>query len=498
MEFASVAFIWAFLPLALIAFYALAPLKDPTQRIKLQNICLLGFSYLFYMWAGVKALLLLLLLTTGNYGAGIWIDSAPENEGNKQRKRRLIVSLLLNVLLLAFFKYTGMILSLAEIFLAPHDSFRSLVISLLKCESAGAAQLRRIAMPLAISFLVFQSISYLCDVYSRKTRAEKNWFIFALYLSFFAQMTQGPIMRFQDLGTQLKSRSSSWEQFASGVRRFCFGLGKKVIIANTVASAADRIWGMNVLDLCTAEAWLGTLLYTLQIYYDFSGYSDMAVGIGRMFGIELSENFDYPYTSLSVQEFWRRWHISLSSWFRDYIYIPLGGNRGGLTRTLLNLFVVFLVTGIWHGANLTFICWGLLFAFLSIFERLFLGKLLKRNPIKPINWAYAIFAVSMGWVLFRAPSLYHALKYYGIMFRYVPAGPGASIVSYFDPELLAALVFGVLFAGLVQRPLKKRYEIIRDYAPIQVLEMLASLAVFVWSLIMIVAGSYNPSIYGAF
>ncbi|MBQ2307683.1 MAG: MBOAT family protein [Clostridia bacterium] len=272
-----------------------------------------------------------------------------------------------------------------------------------------------------------------------------------------------------------------------------------MLIANTVAAAANKIWGAEKIpDLGFGIAWLGLLLFTLQIYYDFSGYTDMAVGIGGMLGFRISENFDYPYTSLSIQEFWRRWHITLSSWFRDYIYIPLGGSRVPLGRICFNLLVVFFVTGIWHGASLNFILWGLLFALFSVLERLFLGNLLKKNPVKPVNWLYTVFVVMMGWVLFRAPSLAAAVEYFGQLFSFKASTQGYTVLSYLNFEVLAAILLGILLCGFVQRPLRKVKEKLQDKPVFLIVDTALQLAILAWSLVLLVAGSYNPSIYGNF
>ncbi|MBR4472166.1 MAG: MBOAT family protein [Oscillospiraceae bacterium] len=498
MEFASVTFIWVFLPSCLILFYLLYLVQEPNHRISAQNVLLLVFSFVFYLWGGVYALLLFLCMILFNYGAGIWIDcfSGEEDVFKKSRKGVFVAAVLGNLLLLCFFKYFNILWSFARIIVGPKEGLKSFIIDIMKCDGSNGT--RRIGLPLAISFVVFQSISYLADVYKRKIQAEKSLLSFALYLSFFAQLVQGPIMRYEILGKQIKDRTPSVELFGDGVKRFCYGLGKKVIIANTIAIASDRIWGLDLSQICTAEAWIGVLLYSLQIYYDFSGYSDMAIGIGKMFGFSLSENFNYPYTSSSIQEFWRRWHMTLSFWFRDYLYIPLGGNRKGLRRTLFNLFVVFLATGIWHGANLTFVVWGVWFAFLSIIERLFLGNLLSKNPIKFINWLYTIFAVSFGWVFFRSPHLYHAYKYIKVMFMGVPEQLGTSIASYFNADLIIAVVFGILLSGMIQRLVQPVYQKAKHVLLVKAIEIVLPLTIFGWSLLLLLSGSYNPSIYGAF
>lgn len=265
-------------------------------------------------------------------------------------------------------------------------------------------------------------------------------------------------------------------------------MGKKVLIANTLGNVADQIWALETGQLGAALAWLGMISYTFQIYYDFSGYSDMAIGLGSMLGFHWKENFDYPYTSLSIQEFWRRWHISLSSWFKNYVYIPLGGNRKGQARTCRNLVVVFLLTGIWHGANFTFLVWGLMYALLLVAERLFFGRLLQKNPIKPLNWAYTMFFVMTGWVFFRSENLVVAKRYLGQLFSF--GSSQYSILSYLSMQVLLALAFAFLGAGFLQRAGKKISRIYDSFA--------VQIAVLAASILCIIAGTYNPFIYFQF
>lgn len=473
-------FIWLFLPVSLIAYYISVLAGKSHNSLKAANVVLLVLSLFFYAWGGIKVLILVLLLCVVNYVAGLLLERgkvgsrsgsyiSPASDKRKtgsKRKIILAVAVFINILLLAFFKYGGMLF-----------------------KSAG------IIMPLALSFIVFQSVSYVVDVYRGQVKAEKNFAYFVLYILLFVQLLQGPIMRYGDLGSQINSRTHSPEKFVHGIKRFCYGLGKKIIVANTAALAADQIWGSEVSGLSTIMAWFGLLLYTIQIYFDFSGYTDMAIGVGEMFGFNISENFNYPYTSFSVQEFWRRWHITLSSWFKDYLYIPLGGNRKGNARTLLNLGIVFLATGIWHGADLTFILWGIWHGVFLIIERLFLGKLLKKNPIQPINWLYTITVVMLGWVLFRADNISYAWGYIKVLFGVVS---GDTILRFINMNLLIAIVIGILFSGLLQRLLSRVYGKISGTVPVQVIDFALQMLIFIWSVMLIASGSYNPSIYGAF
>lgn len=492
MEFARVFFIEAFLPVSILLYYLLGFIRKEAAKTTARNVLLLVLSLIFYAWGGIYPLLLFLAIIAVNFLAGIGMEKAQ----GKRRKAVLVCSILLNVLVLAFFKYFNMAVTMVEI-VTSGNRLREMLSALLRFEGTGALGIRQIAMPLAISFITFQAIAYLADVYTGKVKASRSVLQFSLFMSFFAQMTQGPIMRYGDLGAQVAARTHSPEKFLRGVKRFCYGLGKKVLIANAVAQFVDRIW-TDLDTVGTGIAWLGLVLYTLQIYYDFSGYTDMAIGVGMMFGFDITENFNYPYTSLSVQEFWRRWHMSLSFWFRDYIYIPLGGSRCRKSRIFFNLFVVFLLTGIWHGANLTFILWGLLFALLSILERAFLGDWLKKNPVKPLNWLYTIFVVMMGWVLFRAPNLAAAGSYFRKLFVPQAASSGLTVLSYMNMEAWIALILGVLLVGFVQRPLAGLYEKKKDKVWFLCLDTALQLVILVWAILMLYSGSYNPSIYGNF
>jgi len=495
MEFSSVIFIELFLPVLLILYYLAGLIKKANVKLAVQNGLLLVASLLFYAWGGLWQLLLFAALIVINFCIGQLIHISQENGKPKAAKGAAIFAIVFDAALLAFFKY----FTIGGSIIARVKAGTGLGRVLFTQTTAAESTVIKLIMPLAFSFITFQAIAYVADVYNKKTEPSRNLFDFALFMSLFAQLTQGPIMRYGDLGPQFRDRTVTLKSFAGGAKRFCYGLGKKVLIANTLGAMADKIWGAeDITALGSGIAWLGILFYTLQIYYDFSGYTDMAIGTGAMFGFKISENFDYPYTSLSIQEFWRRWHISLSSWFKDYIYIPLGGNRRGKGRLFFNLFVVFFVTGIWHGANLTFILWGLLFAVLSIIERAFLGDLLKKNPVKPVNWIYATFMVMMGWVLFRAPSLQAAGQYYGQLFSFKASSQGLTVLSYLNMEVLIATIAGILFCGLVQRPLSKVYEKVRDNTAFICVDTLVWLAILAWSVIQLVSGSYNPSIYGNF
>ncbi len=323
-----------------------------------------------------------------------------------------------------------------------------------------------------------------------------------MYVAFFPQLIAGPIVKYSDVARQIDGRKESMPLFVSGQRRFICGLAKKVLLANTFAVTADAVWGIKPETMGSMTAWLGALAYTMQIYYDFSGYSDMAIGLGRMFGFRFKENFAYPYTSLSIQEFWRRWHISLSSWFKEYVYFPLGGNRNGKLKTYRNVFIVFWLTGIWHGADFTFLIWGLMYAFFQIIERLFFGRLLGKNPIKPLNWVYTMLIVVLGWVLFRSDNIVYALQYIGAMFgKYNGSVAGYNIyqcLGFLSMELILAFISALIGIGFVSRSLRGVYDRIRKKEWFMVIDMLLMLVLLAICVLRIISGTYNPFIYFKF
>ena len=392
MLFSSMIFLWIFLPAVLAGSFLL-------HRTRLVNFFLVLASLFFYAWGEPVNVLLMLFSILLNYGAGRLMARLDQNDPYDVRKMVLVLDILLNLALLGYFKYLGLLVQGIN--------------ALLGLFGAKALAAPTVSLPIGISFFTFQALSYVVDVYRHQVQAQKKLINVALYISFFPQLIAGPIVRYREINRQIESRRVTAEDFAQGARRFIYGLAKKVLIANVMAQGADGLYALPASGVTGGMAWLAALLYTFQIYYDFSGYSDMAIGLGRMFGFRFSENFNYPYLSRSIREFWRRWHISLSTWFRDYVYIPLGGNRKGTARTYLNLLIVFLLTGIWHGAGVTFILWGLYHGLLSIVERLGLGKLLKK--LGPAAWIYAFLAAVFGWVLFRVEDVPTALQWMGRM-----------------------------------------------------------------------------------
>lgn len=467
MLFSSLVFIWMFLPLVLFLSRILPKAA--------QNGLLLFASLFFYAWGEPKNIVLMLFSITANWLFAIGIEKQKENQ--KIKKLLVVAAVILNLGLLGYFKYAGFALkSINRIF--------------------GTALTSGVALPIGISFYTFQALSYVIDCYRGQTPAQKSWFKVALYISFFPQLIAGPIVQYSDVARQLETRETTWEGTAYGIKRFIYGLAKKVILANSFAAVADSIFAVNPKELYLQTVWLGAVLYALQIYYDFSGYSDMAIGLGRMFGFEFKENFNYPYISKSCTEFWRRWHISLSSWFRDYLYIPLGGNRKGKGRTYVNLFIVFFCTGLWHGANWQFVAWGLYYGVILIIERIFLKKWLDKLPI--LNRIYTIAAVLFGWVIFRAAGLRQAIITIKTML--VPqSGIGAyPAVRYLDMRITVLIVVGILLCGVLQSAVPSLKIALFNEEKIYLAEAAVLIILLFICTMLLVAGTYNPFIYFRF
>ena len=498
MLFASMSFLWIFLPAVLVVNLLLSNVRNEELRYILKNTWLLIASLVFYAWGGIYYVFIMLASIAVNYAAGRLLEK-------KRKKSMLIMIIILNLATLFVFKYFNMCVVLVENIYAAcvgNIGFRQALKDMLLMHGTGALKIKEIVLPIGISFFTFQAMSYVIDVYTKKAPVQKNIFKFALYVAFFPQLIAGPIVKYSDVARQIYGRKESMPLFVSGQKRFICGLAKKVLLANTFAVTADAVWGIKPETMGSMTAWLGAFAYTMQIYYDFSGYSDMAIGLGRMFGFRFKENFAYPYTSLSIQEFWRRWHISLSSWFKEYVYFPLGGNRNGKLKTYRNVFIVFLLTGIWHGADFTFLIWGLMYAFFQIIERLFLGRLLGKNPIKPLNWVYTMLIVVLGWVLFRSDNIVYALQYIGAMFgKYNGSVAGYNIyqcLGFLSMELILAFISGLIGIGFVSRSLRGVYDRIRKKEWFMVIDMLLMLVLLAICVLRIISGTYNPFIYFKF
>lgn len=471
MLFSSMIFLWLFLPMVLIVSRFL--------KIKYQNLFLLVASLFFYAWGEPRYVLLMLFSIGMNWGIGILLDWA---EAHKKVLCRWILccGVVCNLLLLGYFKYFGLLVRTANL-LSGGERFL----------------IPEIALPIGISFFTFQALSYIIDVYRGDCQAQKNVLSLALYISFFPQLIAGPIVRYRDINEQITDRRVTGAGFAEGIRRFIYGLAKKVLISNTLARSADLIYALDIQEMTGALAWTAALLYTFQIYYDFSGYSDMAIGLGKMFGFEFNENFAYPYTSLSIREFWRRWHISLSTWFREYVYIPLGGSRRGGLRTYINLGIVFLLTGIWHGASYNFIFWGIYHGTFLIIERVGWGKFLEKHKI--LAGSYTFLAVVLGWVLFRIESMRQIWQLGNRMlmpWRYMTSH--YCLWEFLDGYTLFMLLCAVLGMGILQRLVQKRDPVLMVKWQLSLPELLYCTILLVLCISALASNTYNPFIYFRF
>lgn len=477
MLFSSVVFLFLFLPLTLLGYYLIPE--------KYKNYWLLFTSVVFFAWGGVSETVILILSIILNYYFGLAIQKYVDT-----RKGYLLLfwGVTVNLLTLGVFKYANFFVgNLNEIF-----SFFDI----------PNIKQTRIALPVGISFYTFHSLSYLVDIYKKKSNAQRNILDLSLYICMFSQLIAGPIIRYSDIWKQLRERTHTSAKFASGIERFLIGLGKKVLLANTFARVVDDLYAGNVYDLSAPTAWLGITCYTLQIYFDFAGYSDMAIGLGRMFGFEFMENFNFPYIAKSVTEFWRRWHISLSSFFRDYVYIPLGGNRVSEKRTYINLLIVFFLTGFWHGASWTFILWGLFYGFFMVIERLGFSKVLDKIW-PPIANLYTLLVVMFAWVLFRADTLSYALAYWKAMFNFnISPSQMGLFMNYADKELCLSLVIGILgalgFFNIFNKVITK-YSTSKAFTlTFNTLTVIFYATILIVCSMYLIAGTYNPFIYYRF
>ena len=483
MVFSSPIFLFLFLPvvLALCAFGGL----------RWRNSLLLVFSVIFYAWGEVVFVFLMLGSALLNHFLGQWVDREAEPS---RRKWAVGIAIVLNIGTLAFFKY-------ANFAVANLNAFLALV-------HVAPVKMDPVRLPIGISFFTFHALSYVIDIYRRKWSAAKNPADVALYIFFFPQLIAGPILRWSAIAPQLAKRVVTREGFAEGVRRFVGGFAKKMIIANVVAVPTDKIFALDSSQLTTPLAWMAVICYTLQIYFDFSGYSDMAVGLGKMFGFTFLENFNFPYVSQSIKDFWRRWHISLSSWFRDYLYIPLGGNRCPAWRNHLNLVIVFFLCGLWHGASWTFVIWGLYHGLFLVLERTRFGAWIDVLP-RPLRHAYTLLVVMVGWVLFRAETFPQAASFLGNMAGF-SAGVDATqrLARYWNTELGWSILAGVIFSMPAWAYLRNAFGGLQGrvpgpfqpaaYTAGRAVELFLVVALLLISGSWLAGGTYNPFIYFRF
>lgn len=470
MVFSSMIFLWVFLPIVFI----LDRLSGRSRT--LQNVLMLAAGLFFYAWGQPDYLWLLLLSILMNYGLGLALSGM-----RRQPARGLVLAagVLANLGILGYYKY--------------FNFFANTINRGLGREIFG---MRQIALPLGISFFTFQALTYLIDLYRGRYEAQKNLLHLALYFSFFPKLTQGPIEKYRDFEPQIRNRRQSLEKTGAGVRRFIYGLAKKVLIADVLGVCVDRIYGMDMGNVNAVLAWLAILFYSLQLYYDFSGYSDMAVGLGKMFGFDLAENFNYPYIASSITDFWRRWHMSLTSWFREYLYFPLGGSRKGELRTYRNIFIIYMATGLWHGASWDFICWGLFHGCFQVLERMGLGKLLEKTKV--VKYVYTILVLCVGWLFFRVGDMGRSFGYLGRMFLpWKYTGSGYAVRELISNRAFFMFVCAILGCGLIQRTgqrLAKRVPVLAGWKD-SVVELIWCMFLLGCCIVMMVSSTYSAFLY---
>lgn len=463
MVFSSILFLFYFLPIILTLYY-LAPKRH-------RNLVLFVGSLFFYAWGEPVHVGLLVLSTIFNYFIGIQIDKSDDNP--KLKKAFLVLGVVLNLAVLTVFKYTNFLIDIVNTVL-PVD-----------------IPTTKITLPIGISFFTFQTMSYIIDVYRKNAKAQKNYISFGTYVALFPQLIAGPIVRYNTIDEQLSSRRETIEGFTSGVICFIVGLAKKVLIANNIGILWETIIKTPISEMSVLSSWLGIIAYALQIYFDFSGYSDMAIGLGRMFGFRFEINFNYPYISTSITDFWRRWHISLSTWFKEYVYIPLGGNRVSRARLYLNLLIVWTLTGVWHGAGMNFVVWGLYYALILIIEKSFLYKILEKLP-KFIRVLYSLLLVLIGWVFFASSNMGAAISYLGVMF-----GKGASLIDsaflYNISSYATLLVAGIIAMLPYPKKIWNKY-----FGGNNAVALILVILTVIVCTAYLVASSYNPFLYFRF
>lgn len=469
MLFSSTTFIFMFLTLLLILYF-------PIKNIKYRNIILLIFSLIFYSWGEPKYIFLMLITVLIAYMFGLLIDKYRNDK--KKSKLFLVISVILILLNLFIFKYL--------------DFSIGIINSVFKTNIG----LTKLVLPIGISFYTFQILSYVIDLYWGKVGVQKNYFRLLLYVSFFPQLIAGPIVRYETVEKEISDRKTTLDGFISGFKRFIWGLAKKVIVANNVAIFCDYVYN-NYSSYGSNILWVAAVCYTLQIYFDFSGYSDMAIGLGKMFGFNFLENFNYPYIATSITDFWRRWHISLSTFFRDYVYIPLGGNRVSKIKFIRNIFIVWLLTGIWHGASYNFILWGLYYAILLLIEKLFTGKYIEKLP-KVLKILYSLFFITLGWVIFRVENINDLILVIKKMFSF----NNTSFIALFNNNATLISTIPYIILGIfLSLPIDKWFKTKVDKSNGIVLTLIEDLilgVLFGISVMFLVSNSYNPFIYFRF
>lgn len=469
MLFSSITFLFLFLPIMLAVYYIAPP--------QWKNLLLLAGSLIFYAWGEPVYIILMILSILLNYFCGMDIENKSENEA--KAKRSLVFAITVNIVLLVFFKYFGFLVESTNTLFGISIPYREL------------------ALPIGISFYTFQEISYIVDVYRGKVKAQQSLVKYALYVSMFPQLVAGPIVCYGDIENQLTARKISGRKLGQGAMLFIIGLSKKAVLANTLGKIFEEISSTSASNLTVLMAWLGCITYAFQIYFDFSGYSDMAIGLGRMFGFEFKKNFDVPYISKSITEFWRRWHISLSSWFREYVYIPLGGNHVTISRNIVNLLIVWMLTGMWHGAAWNFIVWGIYYGVVLVLEKYVWGAIVDRWP-SVLQHIYALVLVLVGWVFFFSPSLGAALRY---LFAMVGGGAGFAGKEVFFVILTHWLFYLLAVIGsttLGSRMLRAILNVSENHTVRTVITLVVFFGMLAISVAYLIADTYNPFLYFRF
>lgn len=499
MIFSSLLFLAVFLTAVLILYYVL-PLKNRAALMTYRNIVLLVSSMFFYAWGEPVCVFIMLFSIAMNYAAGVIIGRSREKGKPGGAKAALVAAIVLNLLMLGVFKYTPLVFDTLKALIPAMKGVSTPVAKdiLYKALSGIIPQLKGVKigvenmLPIGISFYTFQAMSYVIDVYRGDTGVQKNPMLFGTYVALFPQLIAGPIVRYKDIENQMLGRHESVSQVSSGIKQFAVGLAKKVLLANQLSA----LW--TVLRSTSGTngplgSWMGVAVYCLQLYFDFSGYSDMAIGLGRMFGFEFLKNFDYPYIAQSVSEFYRRWHISLSTWFREYVYFPLGGNRKGPARQVLNMLIVWALTGLWHGANWNFVLWGLWLAFFIIMEKLFLGKILKKLP-RILRHVYTLIAIGLSMLIFDFTDMNNLPAYVVSLFDFshgfVSHDTLVYILSYLPLFIVAVLAATPFFANIRKRLNGKVW--------IEYVDIFLVLACLALSIASLVSSGYNPFIYFRF
>jgi len=475
MIFSSVFFIFAFLPLVLLCYYG----QHVLFKNRLRNLTLLIASYLFYLFGAPDFILFLAGSTLFDYAMGRFMDRF---EG--QKRLWLTLSIVVNLGLLVWFKYANFMVDQT----AEH----------LVRAGVDLSGWENVALPVGISFFTFQKLSYTIDVYRGRCRSIANIIDFSMYVALFPQLVAGPIVRFRDIHDQIKKRVESWDNFYAGASRFCWGLSKKVILADTCGRFADVIFGLPFGGLDTKTAWLGALAYTLQIYLDFSAYSDMAIGLGMLFGFRFLENFNRPYSAVSLTDFWRRWHISLSRWFRDYLYIPLGGSHKGASRTYLNLALVFLLCGFWHGANWTFVAWGAYHGLFLIIERVTGLRRISKNRLRGFRRLLTLTVVVCGWVIFRCEDLGQAGHFFTAMFSLSAIEMPAALLSLLDLKNTVLLLCSATALILPSEAMDAEPQLEKRRLLATMVGIVLFMVLLPWCVAIISSGTQNPFIYYRF